>query len=626
MKVCPTCNRLYQSGIGVCPKDGGILHTLREWQAGDTVSEKFCIIEKIGHGSLGPAFRAKVLPFEGTRVLKCLSMRLAEDEDLISTFRREIQAASALRHPNAVHVESFERSPDGRPFMVMEFVPGLSLRELLSRGGYIPARDVVDIMGQVCAVLDSAHWQGIVHRNLKPDNVIISEEHGSAPHVKVMELGMANFRQAAAERGKQVGDVVTTDQAVVVGTMEYMSPEQATGSPTRMVDGRSDLYSVGVMMFEALTGELPIATEDPMGLLHQKLESAANEVLCGTVLRALQRDPDCRFQTATAMIAALREVSHSLAKPPSSKVGLASGVEAVQVSVSSQDIQQVIEGTPDPPRTNTARQNAERPVPRVAVRSHKSSADPIFDEAAASTDRTIEEIRKSWPQRAGEISARRVAQGKQVRTILLGVGFAIVVLLASWVTYRDRGLLETGRSEPVTLSNLDSPQAPPRDATSNREPDKIQAPLVEPSTDTQQPAMIKQGTSPPLPAASDDGNTPPAPRAAGRQSDRQKAPSATAVAAGERRPGALTDSSGIMGSDAREAEIKKRIAVGWLQVKRGDHRAAIESFTEALKLDPSNVEAQAALRLARFAIQNPNVDVFPSQPPAGGNDSKKGQP
>ncbi|MBI4164660.1 MAG: protein kinase, partial [Acidobacteria bacterium] len=184
-------------------------------------------MEKIGHGSLGPAFRAKVLPIGGIRVLKCFSGRLAVDEDLMDRFRREIRAASAVRHTNAVHVESLERAADGRPFIVMDYAQGLTLRELLIRGSFIPALDVVEIMGQICAALDRAHGQGIVHQNLKPENVIIAEEQEGIAHVNVMEFGMANLRQAATERGKQVGDVLITDQGPVAGTLEYMSPEQA---------------------------------------------------------------------------------------------------------------------------------------------------------------------------------------------------------------------------------------------------------------------------------------------------------------------------------------------------------------------------------------------------------------
>ena len=630
MKICPTCNRLYRSGTAVCPRDGNLLNSLREWQPGDSVSERFRIVEKIGHGSLGPAFKAKVQPFGGIRALKCLSVELADDEHLVERFRREIQAVSALRHLNAVHTESLERAPDGRPFIVMEYVPGLTLRELLSRGGYMPAPDVVDIMGQICAALDCAHWQGVIHRNLKPDNVIIAEEHDGAPRVKVMELGMANLREAAAELGKQVGDVVVTDQGTVVGTVEYMSPEQASGRPTSMLDGRSDLYSVGVMMFEALTGDLPIAAEDPMGLLRQKQEIAANELLCGTLLKALQRDPDYRFQSATEMIAALREVSYSFGRRSSVAVESDTGTDDVRVPFSTGALQQAVEDVQDQPQTSAGLHKAERNAYPIPERGPKPLEKPAMNTAAVSTDRTLDEIRKAWPQAARRAPARGRAQSNQVRTSLLVVGFAMIAVLASWLVYRDRVLLSgPRRGEIEGRTSLAPQQVPARDAASDlrsREFDSTPAALPQENQGT---TTMKHGPSPPPAAVTGDDDASPRPQAAGQQSDRRGAQSATAVSAGERHSGMLAEreeSPGSIAPNPREVEIKDRIAVGWFHVGRKDYRAAIDSFAEALKIDPSNAEAQAALRLARFASQNPTVEVFPSDSPAGREDDKKGQP
>lgn len=133
MKVCPTCKRLYGSALGVCPGDGGILAALQEWRPGDSVSQNFRIIEKIGHGSIGAVFKAKLLPQGDLRVLKPLAAHLADHEFLIEYLRHKIEAASTLRHLNMVQIESLEWAADGRPFIVMEHAPGLSLRELLIR-------------------------------------------------------------------------------------------------------------------------------------------------------------------------------------------------------------------------------------------------------------------------------------------------------------------------------------------------------------------------------------------------------------------------------------------------------------------------------------------------------------
>lgn len=626
MKICPSCNRFYQSSLVVCPRDGGLLNALREWRAGDSVSEKFRIVEKIGHGSLGPSFKAKLQPFGGIRVLKCLSVRLADDEDLISRFQTEIKAANLLKHINVAHVESLERSPDGRPFIVVEHVPGLSLRELLSRGGYIPALDVVDIMGQVCAALDYAHWQGIIHRNLKPDNIIIAEEHDGAPRVKVMEFGMANLRHAAAESGKQVGDVVMTDHGAVVGTMEYMSPEQAAGAPADKLDGRSDYYSVGVMMFEALTGELPLAAEDPLGLLHQYQGPAANELLCSTVLKALQKDPYRRFQTGTAMIAALREVSHSLGKPSTVELKPDAEEEGIRVLSSSPISQETVkDGTNRMPRA-TARQDLIPTAPQTAGRTIPIQVRPARSTAAATTDQSIDEIRKAWQETAAQASTPRPGQNRLVRNSLLFVCCALGVMLASSEIYRNRELLMRLGENTGGAGTVVSPREPDRNAKTDPIPLVEQSPLVAPSPVDQLPTVEELDPYPALPGASNDANASLAHRATTGPTPGQRAPNAAESRSADQIPKTLTEPTSRLSSDTREVEIKKKIAAGWLLVERGDNRAAVERFSEALNLDPSNLEAQAALRLARFAIQNPTVDVLPSKSSVNGKDNTKVEP
>jgi hypothetical protein len=380
-------------------------------------------------------------------------------------------------------------------------------------------------------------------------------------------------------------------------------------------------------MFEALTGDLPSASDNPMGLLSRKQGLAANELLCATVLKAVQRDPDYRFQSATEMIAALGEASHSVGKLATVQLESALGSEAVRVSLSSQASEQVMGDTEEPIPKVVARPNAEHATPFIPERSYRTPSKPASMEATESTDRTIDEIRKAWPQAAGQASGRHPAQGKRGLTSLHFVGVFAFVLLASWLIYRGReGLRQPQEGGTAGQTGLAAPGSPSHDATANPESRGAQSPLVVPSQDNQQTNVVKPSISSPLPAKSDDANSPPAQHTAGVPEHQQKAPVALAGRGGDRLPGVSTGLGGSTAADLREAEIKKKIAVGWLLVKRGDHRGAIGSFNEALKLDPSNVEAQAALRLARFAIQNPSVEVLPSQAPGERTGNKKGQP
>jgi serine/threonine protein kinase len=624
MRICPTCNRRYRSEIAVCPKDGSPLDIPREWRAGDSISERFSLVEKIGHGSMGPVFKAKLLPYGGSRALKPLGPQLADDEFLIKYFQRIINAASALRHLNVVHVESLERSADGRPFIVMEYAPGLSLRELIARGGFIPAPDAVNIALQICVALDRAHRVGITHLNLNPDNVMIAVEHDGAVRVKVREFGMADLREAAAERGKHVGDVVMMDHGAVVGTFEYMSPEQAAGTSSSMLDGRADLYSLGVVMFETLTGELPIHIDDPASVLHRMETTAENELLCSTVIRALHKDPDFRYSSAAEMAVDLSEVANSLAKPTSVEAGFDSRDGAVSVSVSPGTSQPLIEGVHPDPTTNIGVGQFELTDPRVpeSDRGPKVHDKSGLGAAAASTDWEFDKLRKSWTHSRGKVLERHT-QGGLLRTSLATVGVVMVVLLVFWALYRGPGLLS--RPEGKKMGQQASPElqaAPPGEATSDVSSHDIDSLPVEPPPPSQAPLTVKQAEHPSQAEAPDDEGAPQAPPLPKVRLHRQKTQSAADVRiAGEQA--ALPAKKVERSSSGREAEVKEKIVVGWFFIERKDYRAATESLTEALEIDPSNLEAQAALRVARYAGQHSDVEVLPSNPASLGDGATK---
>jgi len=496
MKVCPTCSCLYRPAIAVCPKDGSLLDPLREWRAGDSVSERFCILEKIGHGSMGPVFKARLLPHGGSRALKLLAGQLAGDEFLVKYFRRTIHEVSALQNHYVVHVESLERSADGRPFIVMEYAPGLSLRELIARGGYIPALDVLKIAGQICAALHSAHRLGIIHQNLNPDNVVIAEEHDGAPHVKVREFGMADLREAAAVRGSPVGDVVVMDHVAVVGTFEYMSPEQAAGTSSSLLDGRADLYSLGVMMFEALTGELPVHTDDPASVLHRMETTAEKELLCSTVMKALHKDRDYRYSSAAEMAVALSEVADSLAEPASQEAGFDSRSGALNGWGAPEASQPRIEDVPPEPVMSVGEQQFELTTPRAPDRVPRGHDKSGLGAAAAPTDWEVDQFRNSLTQsREGPLERR--THGPSLRTAFATVGVVMVALLVSWVVYRGPGLLSGPEGKGTEQQVGPEPQpAPARDATSDGGSHDINLRPVEPPPQPHPPPPLKQGDYP----------------------------------------------------------------------------------------------------------------------------------
>ena len=324
MKSCPRCRFPYTDEFAVCPTDGSLLEYLQEWQPGDVIRDKYRIICKIGQGGMGAIYKAEHLIFEELRALKVLMPQFTQDESLVRSLTREARVTRRLSHPNAVRVEEVDRAEDGRLFIAMEYVEGKSLGEIIRQSGPMPVLRVIEIARQLCSALDSAHTLGMIHRDIKPDNVLLVRQPDDRDLVKVLDFGIAKIKESAKVAGKEINGITMAKTGFVVGTPPYMSPEQATGKLGDRLDGRSDLYSVGILIYQALTGELPSHADTPLGYLLQhvrtslpslvKRRSDLNlpEPIHKIVTKALEKDPADRFQSAREMILALAAAAETL--------------------------------------------------------------------------------------------------------------------------------------------------------------------------------------------------------------------------------------------------------------------------------------------------------------------------
>ena len=320
MKYCDTCHATYPLEFTVCPKDQSPLREAEELVTGMVLRGKYEVLDKLGSGGMAVVYRAKHLTFGEIRAIKVVSSQLARDEKFLKRFRNEAIIARKLRHPNAVHIDDFDTTEDGRPFIVMDYVEGKSLRTVLHEDGPMPAQRAVRIARQVTAALDAAHKLGIVHRDIKPDNILIvpmptKSEYGS-DIAKVLDFGIATVRE-----GGPIGSsgYTPTQTSMVVGTPQYISPEQAMGKPGSEIDGRADLYSLGCVLYEMLTGVPPFDSDTPIGVLLQHLQAQAKAPrerfpelnipakVSSLVMRALEKDPAHRFQSAAQMTQALSD-------------------------------------------------------------------------------------------------------------------------------------------------------------------------------------------------------------------------------------------------------------------------------------------------------------------------------
>ncbi len=284
---------------------------MSDTQAGDAligrvIADAYVIQRLVGVGGMGRVYRAEQRALGRVVAVKVVHRHLLEDRDSISRFYTEARAASSLNHPNSVSIYDFGRTDDGILYLVMEFLRGKDLARLMHDEGPLPLSRIVDIGIGVCGALGEAHARGVVHRDLKPENIIIERLRSGTDLVKVVDFGLAKIRGT---------DSIESAQGLVAGTPDYMAPEQARALEA---DGRSDLYALGVVLFELMTGRLPFIDDTPSKVMTRHVLEAPPhpsqvapyrgipDALSEIVLRALAKAPDERFRDAEDMARALR--------------------------------------------------------------------------------------------------------------------------------------------------------------------------------------------------------------------------------------------------------------------------------------------------------------------------------
>src|SRR3954468_7483714 len=319
MKYCDACNSTYPNEFQTCPKDQAVLRALSELRTGMVIRDKYQILEKIGAGGMAVVYLAKHLAFNELRAIKVVNSRLLDDENFLRRFRSEAIITRKLTHPNAVRVDDLDSTEDGRPFMVMEYVHGKDLRHVIQASGPLPVRRSLGIARQAASALAAAHALGITHRDIKPDNILMTDTGDGTDLVKVLDFGIAKVREANMESAHS-----STKTGMVVGTPQYISPEQAMGRSGEQIDGRADLYSLGVVLYEMVTGRLPFESDTPMGMLLHHIQTTpprAHEIspelripeaLSVLLVHALEKDRTHRYQNAAEFMAALDDVEEQL--------------------------------------------------------------------------------------------------------------------------------------------------------------------------------------------------------------------------------------------------------------------------------------------------------------------------
>jgi len=278
---------------------------------GKVIDGRYEILQCIGEGGMGVVYKARQTSIDRMVAVKMLSSDLAKDRNWVQRFYNEAKACSRLHHPNTIRMFDFGQTREGQLFMAMELLDGLSLRQVIGEQAPLDPERALKIVVQCCASLSEAHNLGIIHRDIKADNVYLIDLPGSRDHVKLLDFGVAKLLMTE-EFATQVG--------MVFGTPQYMSPEQGRGEP---LTPRSDLYGVGILAYEMLTGSVPFSDPTPMNVLQMQMQSPVPPLpprvpasVQQLVMRALEKDPSRRFATAAAMLEDAQSVLAALQSGP----------------------------------------------------------------------------------------------------------------------------------------------------------------------------------------------------------------------------------------------------------------------------------------------------------------------
>lgn len=329
MRTCPQCGKQYEDGVAYCESDGTRLSTLDqvEGPANQNVGRvlgSYRLVQLLGEGGMGQVYLAEHTRLGRKVALKLLRPEYARHTKAVQRFFGEARAVNQISHDNIVEITDFienEVDAEGKPaekYYIMELLKGRSLGDLQKTDGILPLERTLPIMMQVCSALAAVHEAGIVHRDLKPDNIFLIDKAGQRDFVKLLDFGVAKFTDLSASQ--QMG---RTGVGALVGTPEYMSPEQMSGKP---VDHRSDIYALGIIMYEVVTGRQPFTAKSlgEMAIKHltvtpprpsklKNLPHAPSKELEALIMECLQKDPLKRPQSVSDIIARLQPLARDVA-------------------------------------------------------------------------------------------------------------------------------------------------------------------------------------------------------------------------------------------------------------------------------------------------------------------------
>ena len=477
MLHCPTCGRHYAAGVLTCPQDNSLLQADAtvigekpvDPLVGHTLDEKYLLEETLGVGGMGTVYRAKHLLIDKPVAVKVLNQRFVEDEAARLRFQREAKAAGRLQHQNAVTVTDFGQTHDGLVYIVMELLVGRTLRDVLAKEAPLDPARAVSIMLQASEAVAAAHEAGIIHRDLKPANIFIVQRVDAPSLVKVLDFGIAKLAADSLEED----DPTLTVIGAVIGTPRYMCPEQY--EETELTPA-ADVYSLGVILYEMLTGMVPFSGSSPLAIALKHVSEPPTRPrsvvasipveLEQVVLHALEKQPADRPKDAAEFKRELYETAERL------------GLENAAVT-SAPDLAALRDiGTESPSGRliidlNRLRENRAAATSAADLPLAKGADQNQIDQGS---DVTVIRGERHLPPHASRVSIP-FASRRKYRGILLSVAALLVVIAFAAVALRwnpaapAAAIVEPIPSPTAEVTPSPTPAATPRRANQNKKPE-----------------------------------------------------------------------------------------------------------------------------------------------------------
>ena len=484
MSLCPSCSGEAGEIARFCPSCGAAI--VRAPQEDDLVGRivagKFRVEALIGEGGMGKVYRAIQLSLEKTVVLKVLRQSLLSDARTVARFQREAKAASRLNHPNSISVIDFGQGEDGSLYIAMEYVAGRDLHQLLSSEGPLGEPRMAHLLGQVLSALADAHAAGVIHRDLKPENIMVEHRRDDPDFVKVLDFGIAKIQEVDGNEG-----VALTRAGFVCGTPEYMSPEQARGAT---LDARSDLYAVGVILYQCATGALPFEADSAVALatMHLTKEPPSprlkradlSDAMEQLILRVMSKNPIDRPQSAEEFRAELLAAAGVPLAIRTSAPAAPSGAPSLSPRRSSSRTRGPLEERPSADRFGSSR-------------PQEASSGALLEPTRPSTpgSRVPEDVVAA---RAEVTSAARPRRSLRLAGVGLGAAALALGAAVAYRAFQEPGA-GAGANGPVTLTAAPPPSKAANATTSTASESRAEgAPEVgePPRKPTRDPARARE--------------------------------------------------------------------------------------------------------------------------------------